>query len=199
MGETVPGGGPENPAGFFENEVLREEVVKKMLVAEGVSPYGVGDFPALTGLRPDKKLAQRVLQIIHRQGYRGDRPWAFKDAKLSLLWPVWKKAFPDARWIIVRRPRQEIIQSCLRTNFMRYHSDDPEFWSQWIDVYRERLEMLKASGVWWREINTPDLMAGDSTVMQSVVSELGLQWQDEQIRRFINPRFWHSAGESGHD
>lgn len=198
VGQTVPGGGSENPEGFFENTILRELVVKKLLSSEGVCPLGVKTLPDLSRLRARPKLAQTVLQTIHKQGYQGERPWLFKDAKLSLLWPVWKKAFPDARWIIVRRPREQIIQSCLRTGFMRQHSTDPAFWSDWIDAYRQRLELLKASGVWWREIDTQTLLSGDFSGLHSIADDLGLQWRESSIRSFINPTYWHGTNEGGH-
>jgi len=193
VGETVPGGGTENPSGFFENSAMREDIVKKMLSSENACPFGVQTLPDLARLRARPKLAQTVLRSIHKQGYQGDKPWLFKDAKLSLLWPVWKKAFPDAHWVIVRRPREQIIQSCLRTGFMRHHSTDPAFWDQWIDAYRERLEMLKQSGARWREIDTQQLLSGDFSELHSLADDTGLQWNEARILDFINPRYWHSS------
>ena len=195
VGETVPGGGPENPEGFFENTILRETVVKHLLAREGVCPVGVQNLPELSSLRARPRLAQTVLQTIHKQGYQGKQPWLFKDAKLSLLWPVWVKAFPDARWIIVRRPREQIIRSCLRTGFMRHHSTDPAFWDRWIDAYRERLEALKQSGAWWREINTQQLLDGDFSTLRSIAGETGLEWNEDAVGSFIKPQHWHASGQ----
>ena len=81
----------------------------------------------------------------------------------------------------------------MRTDFMRYHSTDPDFWSRWIDEYRHRLECLKQSGAWWREIETTDLLEGDFSTLHSLVNDLGLGWNEEGVRGFIRPQYWHDA------
>jgi len=131
----------DNPHGFFENAGIRREVVKAALQAAGADPLGVNRLPQV--YVPVFDLRERVESLLKGEGWRGE-PWFYKETKLALMWPAWVAAFPDARWVIVWRDRDEIVDSCLRTGFMRQHSDDPRFWREWVDDYRARLNELRA-------------------------------------------------------
>lgn len=193
IGATVPGG-PSNPEGFFENVMLRERVLKPMLDHQGADPLGVRRLPGLDGLKLQPSLRGDVLRQIAVENYPGGgQAWLYKDCKLSLVWPLWRDAFPDARWVIVRRPAEDIVRSCLRTSFMNQHSFDPEFWRGWVREYEKRLEALKSSGVWWREIDSHDAVVSDLTPIRSLVQDLGLQWNEHAVRGFIKPQHWHAA------
>jgi tetratricopeptide (TPR) repeat protein len=191
-GKTVPGGAV-NPRGFFEHIILREKVNKKILSSLNCDPLGVKKLPALDLLPGIPDLSGIVKQVIRSEGCPEDRPWLFKDAKLSLIWPIYKSAFPSARWIIVRRKNEDIVRSCLKTNFMVQHSTDPLFWSRWIDAYLDRLDTLKKTGVWWREIWPHDVVSGNLGVLHQLIDELGLIWEENNIRDFILPGSWHAS------
>lgn len=191
LGYTVPGG-RSNPKGFFENVYLREHVIKTVLRDLGCDPTGVVKLPALESLPDVDDLKEKVCTAIANEGYAGTVPWVFKDAKLTLLWPIWQRAFPEARWIIVRRDTEDIIRSCLRTHFMVAHSRDPAFWAAFVDAYLERLAALRDSGVWCREIWPRDLVAGNREGLAALVEELGLDWNERAVRRFVRPRYWHA-------
>ena len=192
LGRTVPGGGPENPKGFFENVVLREHINKRILFNLGCDPLGVQKLPDLYKLPDIPNFSEIIEQIIRAEGYKEDRRWLFKDAKLTLLWPVYKAAFPNAQWIIVRRNEEEIIHSCLRTFFMVQHSKDPVFWKRWADEYLFRLDKLKESEVWWREIWPQDLVRGNLSVLCQIVRDLELEWNELGVTNFIDPNYWHA-------
>jgi hypothetical protein len=191
LGQTVPGGSKENPKGFFENIMLREHVNKRILLGLGCDPLGVQGLPDLDRLPAIPNLSQAVKQIIRAEGYDGSRRWLFKDAKLSLLWPIYKAAFPNAQWIVVRRDTEEIIHSCLRTFFMVQHSRDPLFWKRWADEYLSRLQKLKESGIWWRDIWPHDLVRGNLGALRQIAQELELDWDEPRVRNFIEPVYWH--------
>lgn len=197
LGHTVAGS-EENPKGFFENTVLRQEVVKRILNLMGCDPLGVQSLPPLQpviDLPAVENFAEDVVTLLADEGYSGQEPWLFKDAKLSLIWPIWSKAFPQARWVIVRRRHQDVIRSCLGAHFMVQHSSDPAFWQRFIEAYERRLEVLCLSGVWYREITPAELVAGDLGPLQELAGELGLKWRPEQVARFISPEHWHAAGQ----
>ncbi len=193
IGETVPGG-PSNPEGFFENVALRERVLKPMLERQGADPLGVRSLPDLDRLMPLPDFKNDVLRHLMREGYPGDeRVWLYKDCKLALLWPLWREAFPDARWVIVRRPLEDIVRSCLRTRFMSQHSLDPDFWRSWISEYERRLEALKSSGVWWREVESQAAVLSSLDPIRSLVDDLDLKWNEQAVRAFIKPQHWHTS------
>lgn len=195
-GQTLAGD-PHNPKGYFENLALREGVTKRLLHALGCDPLGISKLPVLAELPKVEGLAEPILAALDKQGYDGTRPWLFKDAKTALLWPIWRDAFPNARWVVVRRDEPGILASCLRTPFMRQHSDDPDFWRGVIAAYRQRLDALvdwgAEAGAAIYEIDTGRLVAGDLGPLARLVEALGLHWDAESAGRFVAREHWHAG------
>ncbi|NJM42225.1 MAG: hypothetical protein HC853_16515 [Anaerolineae bacterium] len=83
----------------------------------GLPPRGW--LPAIPDFR---SLVAAALVIQH---YDGVQPWGFKEPKMCLMWRLWDQHFPGARWVIVRRPIEQVVDSCMRTSFLRYQSSNP--------------------------------------------------------------------------
>lgn len=178
-GGDMFGAASGNPKGFYENKHLRERLVKPWLKMMDVDPLGVYPLPPYPD--PDywgPQVREATEYFLQEQGYQGER-WFYKGAKMAYLWPAWVEAFPNAKWVIVRRDREEIIDSCLRTPFMSQHSKDREFWEKWVDATEMRLEDLKQV-VDYIEVWPPD-------GLKDMVDELGLEWTDE-AEDFITPK-----------
>lgn len=198
-GTTVTGGGSENPKGFFENTFLREGINKPLLKNLNCDPLGVRKLPELDQVPIIAPLRDAILTSVEQQGYDGKSTWLFKDAKLVLLWPAWKAAFPAARWVIVDRDREQIINSCLRTSFMKQHSGDPAFWNHWIDEYLERMQALESTDLWCRHIATEPLIRGDLGEARELAEALGLSWNENAVAEFIEPEYWHGKDNRNTD
>jgi hypothetical protein len=78
---------------------------------------------------------------------------------------------------------------------MNQHSFDPDFWRTWVKQYEQRLEALKSSGVWWREIDSHDAVS-DMNSLRTLVEDLGLQWNEPAVRSFIKPQHWHAQASN---
>lgn len=189
-GSTVPGGAP-NPKGFFEHAVIREQVTKQILARLGCDPLGINKLPPVDLDGEVPQLARAIREIIETDGYTHDEPWLYKDAKLALLWPLFKKAFPDSTWVVVRRDEEGFVNSCLRTYFMRLHSQEPDFWRTLGQAYRARIQALKDSGAPVLEISSPEVIKGDLDQFRELVSRLGLAFREEALQEFITPVYWH--------
>jgi hypothetical protein len=185
-GTTVPGG-PPNPKGFFENARVREGLTKPVLQRlMAADPLGVQALPD-----PDLRFAgphwaRLVSQILADDGHDGRAAWGVKDAKLTLLWPLWAEAFPDAHWVIVIREREAVVRSCLRTPFMRRHSGDPAFWRLFHDAYRGRQAALAArvrGPV--HHVHFEDMLAGRFDAVAAIAQAQGLTWSEEAARDFL--------------
>ena len=195
MGKTIPGG-VENPKGFFEHNVLREQVNKKILLQLGCDPLGVASLPALGAIPRIPGLRDAIHGIISEEGYDGKYPWLLKDAKMTLIWPAYLKAFPGAHWVIVRREEDDIVKSCLNTPFMNQHSKDPALWESWAGEYMLRLEKLKMACPSYSEIWPQELVEGKLDSMQKLVADLGLEWKDSEVNGFIDRGYWHGSSKS---
>jgi len=192
-GSTVPGGGPANPKGFFEHTAIRELVTKRILSDLGCDPLGVRKLPPIDIQIEAIGLADIIKNILEKDGYKHDKPWLLKDAKLTLIWPIYKRAFPHATWLVVRRDEEGFINSCLRTNFMNQHSQSRDFWKNFAEEYRVRINALKDSGANVLEISSPEVINGKFDHLREVVSRLGLTFRENEVKEFISPDYWHGS------
>jgi hypothetical protein len=189
-GSTVPAG-PENPKGYFEHTAIREFVTKKILADLGYDPMGVRKLPPIDIQIEVLGLAGIIRNILEKDGYKHDKPWLLKDPKLTLVWPVYKKAFPGATWLVVQRDEDGFINSCLRTNFLYRHSQNRNFWKNFAKEYQVRIDALKNSGANVLEISSPDVINGNFGHLGEVVSRLGLTFRENELKKFVLPNYWH--------
>jgi len=188
FGGEMAGPTRHNKKGMFENREIVDKIVKPYLKYIGVDPMGQHPLPDVKRLAPLSGLRHRIEEILLWNGYKAG-PWFYKGAKLCLIWPVWHKAFPDAKWIVIRREEEDIINSCMKTAFMRAHKT-PEGWRSWVHEHLKRFEEMKKAGLWVREIWPSKMIAGDFSEMKALIDELGLKWNEKKIVDFITPAFW---------
>ncbi len=106
-----------NQKGMFENSSIRENVDKTYLKSIHCDPKGQDPLPDTSSLPIPRDWKQKVENIMLKEGYKKG-PWFYKGARNCLVWPVWHYAFPEAKWIIVRRRTVDIAESCINTAFM---------------------------------------------------------------------------------
>lgn len=180
-----------NPKGFFENKPIREDVVKPYLDRMGVDRLGQKALPTDEHLlsTPYPELRRDIEKMITDQGYLGG-PWFTKDAKYTLIWRAMDKAFPDARWVVVRRPRENIVASCVKTGFMLGRKSESG-WEKWVDEYESRLNVLTSTVKHSIESWTDDLMRADENKIQLLADFLGLPITVDIVSSVIIRRAWH--------
>lgn len=180
FGETYAGT-PENPKGFFENKELRENVVKQVLRRYGFDPLGQKNLPPV-GTKFDidpEWLRSSVEAVIGNK-----EESAYKCCKAAFWWRNWEEAFPDIKWIIVRRGKRAIAESCARTHFMRACSD-VDSWIEWVEMYEYYLDDLfrhakRAIQVW------PSHVLHGNASFQFPVRWCGLHYDRERVSDFID-------------
>lgn len=189
---TTIAGTEANPKGFYEHSRIREGVVKRILLQLQCDPLGVRMLPQKNLNIQIPGLKKIIKQIIEDDGYNHSRPWLYKDAKLTLLWPVFAQHFPDASWVIVRRNEQDIIDSFLRTSFMKQHSQSTEFWKRFAAEYLQRISLLMDSGATCHEIWPDAMLQGDFNRFRELLNAQQLSFNKRALREFISPEYWHA-------
>lgn len=184
----VTGRMPHNKKGQFENKAMRNGLVKPALVKAGCDRLGQKPLPNIDTFPIDPEWAKKVQSIFMREGYKKG-PWAYKGAKMCLFWTQWHHAFPNAKWIIVRRHDEEIINSCLKTGFMRAYKD-AKGWQKWIDEHKKRFDEMHEAGLDIQEVWPINIIEGRYGEMKTVISRMGLNWNRDMIHEFIEPRLW---------
>lgn len=163
-----------NPNGFFENLTLKQRLVKRLLRDLGADENGVNPLPDVDNLPLLPGLGDRIIAMLAEDGYDKSAPWAFKDPKLTLIWPVLASAFPDAVWIIPKRDREAVVRSLSRVHFMKAHSIDPEYWRMFCAAYDQRLTRLMHSGANVHIVDTDALVQGGVAELSKVIRSVGL-------------------------
>jgi len=183
-----------NKKGQFENEFIRDELTKPFLKSIGADPMGQDPLPPLgwqsAHFAQGISWREKVVEAVKAQGYTGDRPWMFKGAKACLIWPIWKEAFPRAKWVVVRRPDEKIIDSCMRTSFMRKRNTR-ESWKEWVEYHKEKFLQMEEAGLNMRDIWPFQNGEANMGFFEVLVYSLGLTWDAQKVDAFIDPDLLH--------
>jgi hypothetical protein len=145
-----------------------------------------------------------IIEQLYSEGWDGKQPWVVKGGVLSQYWPVWNYAFPDAKWLIVRRRTGDIIQSCTKTGYMRKFKnketlhllgldDEADGWRWYIHQYENKfVEMMQAGlncRVVWPDRMVPEPVFNPPVQYQQIyetIKWLGLEWS-KHIPEVISP------------
>ena len=197
-GGQVAGPTNQNRKGMFENSKIRRTIVKPFLKSLGCDPMGQDPLPDIDAVKlvtwkTVYNWRKRIKGVILHQGYEGGI-WYYKGAKMANHWPIWSRAFPYARWIVVRRKSDEIVKSCLKTSFMRAFKTS-EGWFRWVDYHKDRFLEMEEAGMDIQYVWPQKMIDFDLSEIKGVVQQLGLRWDREKIEKFIEPALW-SGGQS---
>ncbi len=193
-GGKMVGPTQDNPKGFFENSALRQNVVKGYLRSIDVDPMGQNPLPDIDTLPPfPGDLAKVVRDTLSKQD-KVSGPWFYKDAKLLLTWPIWHRAFPRAKWILIRRDPDSIAESCMRTGFMRAERTF-KGWLEWIRKYEDfivsPMNAPFAREVQYRVVWPAKIFRGNFDEIVRAFTFLGLQWDQSIAEEFLESSAWH--------
>lgn len=173
----------------YENPVLRSQVNQKILGLIDADPFRVDKIPELSGLPTTGSLKSAIKGMVRKQGYDGSHLWGFKDFRMSLLWPLWQKEFPDARWVIVKRPRSNTIRTCLNMQGTRKISLHEHYWYNWCEIYDERLQALRTAVSHSFEIDANALEYGEIEQIQGLMDLLGLDFDLKITKQHFKPGY----------
>ena len=187
--------------GMFENDRILKEIVEPYFNNLGVDLSGQYPLPVINNISIPVDWRRRVEQIITDEGYQKGQ-WMYKDSRLSLIWPVWNFAFPNAKWIIVRRRTGDIVQSCLKTGFMNAFSSEAnqkavgvnteqDGWLWWVHQYENRFVEMIEAGLNCKVIWPDRMVHGDYQQMYETLEWLGLVWNSEVVN-WVDPLLWSS-------
>ena len=189
-GETSPGN-KYNLKGMYENTKIRNTVVKPYLKKMNVDPKGQYPLPDCDKILIPNDWRKSIENILLQEGFDGNTKVYYKGAKMCLFWPVWQYAFPDAKWIIVRRRTGEIINSCMKTAFMNAFQDR-DGWIWWVRQHEKQfIEMIQA-GMNVKIVWPEKMLYGNYVEIKETIEWLGLEWNPEAVHKFVDKKLWSS-------
>ncbi len=199
FGGNMSGPNKNNAKGMFENARIRNCITKPYLRDLGCDALGQFPLPDIDKLVIPYDWRNRIEQIMIEDGYKSG-PWMYKGAKMGSFWPVWHYAFPNAKWIIVRRKSSDIVNSCVKTSFMRAFQNEKnqkavgvnteeEGWLWWVHQHEQRFVDMIQAGLNIKIVWPERMVTGDYQQIMETMNWLGLPWKSE-VLSFIDPRLW---------
>lgn len=170
--------GPVNV--LYENLGIRENVLKPLIKANGGDPLGQKSFPNLETVKGSGLLDKFAAHI----GVPIDARTLYKDPKLTLVWPAFAAAFPNAKWIVVRRDIESQIDALIRVPFINVHGSDREAWAAWVREYKWRLDMLLEETD-AMEVRPADFIQ-DPAELESIADFVGLPFDPVKVEAAID-------------
>lgn len=196
-GGSTYGPTQHNKKGMFENRTI-QGYVKDYIKQCGYDPLGQKPLPEASGLIDWTELRQVMEASLIADGYKTG-PWYYKEPKICLIWQTFHAAFPEAKWVIVRRRSEDIVFSCCRTHFMKAYKTE-EGWYQWVDAHEERFREMHEAGLNIREVwPSKYLINGqeDLSEAKDMINWLELNWNDAEVKRFADPELYNQRGKHG--
>lgn len=187
-------------SGRFENLRLKT-LLDSSFSMSGYNPKNQYPIPD-TNMIKIHNLKERIEMIMYQEGFTGEGAYMVKHAKIAECWSKWHEAFPNAKWVIVRRKPTEILNSCLLTSFMHSYADcsiqkeiqvenEREGWMWWIKQHENILTQFAQSGAYYKEVWPERMATGDYSQIYQLLEWLGLEWSDsivEQIDPLLNKK-----------
>ena len=113
--------------------------------------------------------------------------YIFKGSYFAQLWPIWNYMYPDAKWIIVRRKTEDIVQSCMKTAYMTVFknennqkkigvSTEADGWKWWCKQYEHKFQEMIESGLNCKVIWPEKMAKGDFHQIYEMLEWTGLNW-----------------------
>lgn len=193
FGGQMSGPNKNNKKGMYENNRIRQTIVKPYLKGMGCDQLGQKPLPSTRQIfdvsqEQADKWRDKVLAVFFEEGYK-DGPYFYKGAKMCLSWLLWHMAFPEAKWIIVRRDRNDIARSCMQTSFMRAYRDVVG-WLRWVEEHEKRFDQMKIAGLNIREVWPSKIINGDLSEIMEVVCWADLKFNEALVKSFVEPELW---------
>lgn len=149
-----------------------------------------GQYPLPNGTGISVVWHNNILRRMEEDGYNSDIVWMLKGSRLCQMWSIWHYAFPNAKWIIVRRKTNDIIDSCLKTGYMTAYKNR-EGWLRWVREHEKFFVEMIQAGVNCKQI-WPERMANeDFQQIKETIEWAGLIWNEDVID-LVKPLLWNS-------
>jgi hypothetical protein len=108
------------------------------------------------------------------------------------MWPIWNYAYPNAKWLIVRRRTGDVIESCVKTAYMLTFKsqenldavgakDEREGWKWWVHQYENKFREMIEAGVNCKIIWPERMVTGDYQQVYEMLDWLGMEWNSNIV------------------
>lgn len=187
---------------MFENKNLKN-LLTLYFNSIKADPRGQYPLPDPENIYIPKSFSEDISKLLDEDLIPENELWLYKSSKICQTWQVWHKMYPDAKWIIVRRKPSDIVYSCLKTMFMNAYASvdiqkeigvigEKAGWFWWVKQHERLFEQMVQAGVDYKVIWPEDLVDGNFESIKDILDWVGLPYNEDEIKKEINPLLWKS-------
>lgn len=133
-----------------------------------------------------------VENILVSEGY-AEGVWMYKDSSICQMWRVWQYAYPNAKYVIVRRKTSDIVQSCMKTGYMTEYTDEVG-WLSMVHQYENKFVEMIQEGLNCKVVWPERMIQGDYQQIYELCDWVGLKWNRKALN-FIDTLLWGKPKE----
>lgn len=193
----------------FQENIGINQVVESFLHAASYSDNCQYPLPETSSILIPHNWATRVQTQLKLDGYT-EGPWVYKGVNITVLWPIWKYAFPNAKWVIVCRRTADIVSSYCKTNYKKTKwafknaenvkavggTTERDGWLWLVHQYERRFIEIMESGADYKVVWPERMAFHDYGPMQDLIAWAGLQWNSDIVAK-IGPKFQKTRKREG--
>lgn len=179
-----------NVSTMYENKAVKD-LSNRIYHAVNADEFGQYPLPDVSKL-PVTDWKFHVMNIMDEQGYRPNNIWMYKSFRALQLWPLWHQAFPEAKWIIVRRRTGDVLKSCEKTSFMKAFKSEEilhkvgcgsetQGWLWWVTEQERIIEHLISMGINHKVIWPDRMVVGDFQQIHEMLQWCDLPWNNSIV------------------
>ncbi|MFW6002557.1 MAG: sulfotransferase [archaeon] len=172
---------------MFENKEIKFSVLVPYMNSINADFRGQKEFPNTENISIPRNFRSKIEAIALKQGCKQDDKWIIKSNLVSLTWPVWNYAFPNAKYVIVRRRPADIANSCMKTSYMDAY-DNREDWIKMCRFYQSRFAEMVEEGLNCKVIWPHRMAYGDYGQIWELLEWTGLPW-NSKVLNWVDPKF----------
>lgn len=176
----------------FENRELETLLIEPYLTLNNIHSKGHVKETDTSSLILTRDWKQRVYAELRRQGYSGG-PWFIKSSQAAIMWPLWDYAFPNAKYLIIRRRIGDIVSSCMKTSYMNTFDNEKD-WILMGRCYENLFVEMIQEGLDVKVVWPHRMKYGDYQQIYESLDWLGLPWKSE-ILAWVDPKFFKARSK----
>jgi|TARA_R100000084_G_C4653953_1_gene151591 hypothetical protein len=176
-----------NKNGYYENIAITSLLIDYL--RENDKEQLLKKYNPLTLDADYYKFDLLIKEILYVESLPYNEKWFYKNPKIAFCWQLFNKYFPNAQWIIVKRNRNEILNSILRTEFMDAYKSVNE-WNNYLDKYEILINNIK-SNCNYTEFNINNVFDNKISEVKKLCYYLDIEY-NEKWRKLINKKEWNN-------
>jgi hypothetical protein len=158
----------------------------------GADSAGQYPLPNIDELPIHMNWRKKIIDACVNDNIPDNGIWLLKSHRLCQTWPLWNFAFPEAKWIIVRRRTGDIIQSCKHTHWMEAYArqdvqkavnvaTEADGWLWWVQQHEKLFVNMITAGLDCKVIWPHRMVNGDFEQIHEMLHWIGLKWKSKII------------------